>query len=123
MEDFASENEREADASCAPDTVPLNFEVIYQWIDYYDRRQTSAYRARDEWVQVAGEKSTDDRDRFVEDEYALLLPDRVFGFVLRSRTWGKAGHSQLRSDTVCLCADLVSSLFRHATRLLTRHHT
>lgn len=61
-----------------------------QYLDYYDNLETKRYRATDDWVPLTGEKSSDDRSRFNENEEDLLiLPDRVYGFTLRSRRWGK----------------------------------
>ena len=65
-----------------------------QNIDSYDQEQTRAFRASDEWVQISAEMSTDDRTRIIEDD-PLVLPDRVYGFVLRSRKWGRSKSSSV----------------------------
>ncbi|KAK4971270.1 hypothetical protein LTR66_011426 [Elasticomyces elasticus] len=55
-------------------------------IDYWDLEATTAYRAKNEFLKKANGERVTDRSKFT-DQDLVLLPDRVFGFVLRTRSW------------------------------------
>lgn len=105
--EFAEANLKEWDTHAVR---PDNDHVVLaqmQYLEYYDQDQTSRYRQRDEWVHPHGEKSTTDRDRFEEDDL-FILPDRAFGYILHTRSWGECLLCQIYD-----CPLTVESLLRH----------
>ena len=85
IDEFHKAEEGEYNVSSLDTDDPIR-EPERQYLDYYDADETKTYRTTDDWVSPLGEKSSDDRDRFT-DSSLLILPDRVFGFTLRSRRW------------------------------------
>jgi hypothetical protein len=57
-----------------------------QLLDYYDKKQSEDFTKQDHWLKQLSERDNKGGRSPLGDE-TLLLPDRVFGFVLRTRTW------------------------------------
>lgn len=67
-------------------TTPALKPISRQYLDYYDKKRSDDFKKQDDWLQaLKGRNSRADRSPLGEE--TLLLPDRVFGFVLRTRTW------------------------------------
>ncbi|KAK3701415.1 hypothetical protein LTR37_015513 [Vermiconidia calcicola] len=61
-------------------------EVNCEWEGSYDWDETDRWNERDEWMQPPLQEQTDNRDLLDKEDYALL-PNRAFGYVLRTRSW------------------------------------
>lgn len=67
-------------------TTPALKSISRQFLDWYDKKKSDDFKKQDDWLKESiGRNSKPDRSPL--DDETLLLPDRVFGFVLRTRTW------------------------------------
>ena len=65
---------------------PAMSQVSRQLLDYYDKKQSEDFTKKDHWLKHLSERESKG-GRSPQGDETLLLPDRVFGFVLRTRTW------------------------------------
>ena len=91
MRRYETHDEREASyfelRKAGIDDDPLYFR---QQLSFFNNEAKLAWLKKDSWLQPdRDETGSDDKELAFQD--ALLLPDRVFGFVLRTHTWGTSG--------------------------------
>lgn len=62
--------------------------IRFEIIDYWDLEATREYRSSHSLLRSTGSARITDPSELSEDDL-LLLPDRVFGYILRDRRWGQ----------------------------------
>lgn len=65
---------------------PAMKQVRRQYLDYYDKLRSEEFMKQDHWLRHSTERDSKGGTS-PQDNETLLLPDRVFGFILRTRTW------------------------------------
>lgn len=110
------------DAMCKEPGCCENEEILldFQW----DRRNMEDFVSKEEILSPYGV----DKDYVVSEEQLRLLPNRVFGFILRSRKWGESilflddtsspltlKEKNRRAGSACFPLDCLRDIVKHST--------